>query len=57
MKVEEVAKGARKGSRKLQDISSEDRSAVLMQIALSLELRVEEILIANKEDVDVAEKR
>lgn len=57
MKVEEVAKGARKGSRKLQDISSEDRSAVLMQIALSLELREQEILTANLVDVEAAEKR
>ena len=57
MKVEEVAKGARKGSRKLQDISSEDRSAVLMQIALSLELREQEILTANMVDVEAAEKR
>ena len=57
MKVEEVAKGARKGSRKLQDISSEDRSSVLMQIALSLELREEEILTANMIDVEAAEKR
>lgn len=55
--VEEVAKGARKGSRKLQDISSEERSAVLMQIASSLELREQEILTANMIDVEAAENR
>ena len=55
--VEEVAKGARKGSRKLQDMSSEERSAVLMQIASSLELREQEILTANMIDVEAAENR
>ena len=55
-KIEEIARGAREGSRKLQGLSSADRSAVLMKIALSLEEREEEILAVNAEDVEGAEK-
>ena len=56
-KIEEIARGAREGSRKLQNLSSEERSAVLMRIAEKLEEREKEILEVNLEDVDAAEKR
>lgn len=55
--VEEVAKGAREGSRLLQDLKSEERSAVLLKIALLLEQREEEILAANSLDLVAAEER
>ena len=57
LKIEEIARGAREGSRKLQNLSSEERSAVLMRIAEKLEEREKEILEINLEDVDAAEKR
>ena len=55
--VEEVARGAREGSRLLQDLKSEERSAVLLKIALLLEQREEEILAANSLDIVAAEER
>lgn len=57
VKVEEIARGARMGSRKLQDLKSEERSAVLANIALSLEKRENEILAVNLLDIEAAEKR
>ena len=56
VKIEVIARGAREGSRKLQDLKSEERSAVLMKIALSLEEREKEILAVNDEDVAAAKK-
>ena len=41
----------------MQNLSSEERSAVLMRIAEKLEEREKEILEVNLEDVDAAEKR
>jgi acyl-CoA reductase-like NAD-dependent aldehyde dehydrogenase len=55
--VEEVARGAREGSRLLQDLKSEERSAVLLKIALLLEEREQEILAANSLDLIAAEER
>ena len=57
VKVEEIARGARVGSRKLQDLKSEERSAILSNIALSLERRESEILAVNLLDIEAAEKR
>jgi gamma-glutamyl phosphate reductase len=57
IKIEEVARGARAGSRLLQALESEERSAVLRNMALALEQRQEDILRVNAEDVDAAEKR
>jgi gamma-glutamyl phosphate reductase len=57
VKVEEIARGARAGSRKLQDLKSEERSAILANIALTLEKRENEILEVNLLDIEAAEKR
>jgi hypothetical protein len=57
VKVEEIARGARAGSRKLQDLKSEERSAILTNIALALEKRENEILQVNLLDIEAAEKR
>lgn len=55
--AEEVARGAREGSRLLQDLKSEERSAVLLKIALLLEEREQDILAANSLDLVAAEHR
>ncbi|KAG1674081.1 Delta-1-pyrroline-5-carboxylate synthase [Nymphon striatum] len=53
--VETLAINARCGSRKLQELSSSDRSAVINNIADSLVNRQGEILKANKRDLIEAE--
>jgi len=55
-KADEVAKGARTGSRALQLLQSTERQAILLHMAAALETRQREILAANAEDVVAAEK-
>ena len=56
VKADEVAQGARAGSRQLQALQSAEREAILLHMANALESRQAEILAVNTEDVTAAEK-
>ena len=56
VKADEVAQGARTGSRQLQALQSTEREAILLHMANALESRQTEILAVNAEDVAAAEK-
>mmetsp|Transcript_13388 Transcript_13388/g.20133 ORF Transcript_13388/g.20133 Transcript_13388/m.20133 type:complete len:757 (+) Transcript_13388:137-2407(+) len=50
-----IAAGAREGSRALQKADSATRDRILLEIAKKIDENREEILAANKEDLDTAE--
>merc|ERR1719220_684312 len=52
--VEVMAQNARSGSRKLQSLSPSERSNVITNIADNLVKRKDEILIANRQDLEEA---
>jgi delta-1-pyrroline-5-carboxylate synthetase len=56
-RAEEIAAGARAGSRKLQALSTAEREAVLHAVADALQAREQEILEVNALDVAIAENR
>lgn len=55
--IEEVARGARVGSRQLQTLSADGRTAIVLRLAKYLEDRAHSILSANDLDVAAAIKR
>ena len=55
--AEEVASGARASSRLLQALTTEQRIAILLNMAHALEKHQEDILAANLMDIEAAEKR
>lgn len=55
--VEEIAKGAKRGSLALQRLCSEDRRDILLAIAANLLSHEKEILAANQLDLEAAEAR
>jgi delta-1-pyrroline-5-carboxylate synthetase len=55
--TEDIARGARTGSRQLQALTTKEREDILLAVAAALQARQDEILAANAVDVSVAESR
>jgi len=51
MRVEDMARGAKAGSRKLLSLDSEGRTRILLAIAAALEARQDDIIAVNQEDI------